>query len=97
MARKETVKAKVVKEHVIPLDCITKELVALGHEGKTSLEDISGLLDKMVVFATITKTEDQLLRNANLNSVMPDEYYAKGHSLYQDSFARYKIVGIELE
>ena len=53
------------------------------------------MLDKLIIFGTITKDEDKLLRKAKLNSTMPAEYDEIGHALYKDPFARYKAVGIE--
>jgi hypothetical protein len=97
MARKETLKKNVVKEHVIPLHCITQELVAQFQSNVMSLEEIAHFLDEKIIFATITKQEDKRLRDAKLNSSMPEGYKQQGHPLYQDSFARYKVAGIELE
>ena len=87
----------VVKEHVVPLRRITKELKILAETKNTSLSHISKCLDQLIFFATITKEEDALLRKNKLHSRMPPEYDEKDHILYRDPFARYKIVGIEYE
>ena len=97
LARKETDNKKITKDHVIPLKCITRGLVALTKKGKINLKDISNYLDKNVLFATITKEENKRLNDAKLKEEMPSSYYEKGHLLFQHPFARYKSVGIELE
>lgn len=88
-------KSEVVKEHVVPLKVITTKLLELNNGNLISIEAIAAVLDKYIHFATITKLEDQLLRNAKLNSKMPDEYYDPDSLLYGNVFARYKKVGIE--
>jgi len=97
LGRKETLRKNVVKEHVIPLDCITRELTDQFQKNEMSLEEIAAFLDEKVTFATITKEEDKRLRDAKLNKKMPNGYKQNGHPLYGDPFARYKTVGIDLE
>lgn len=80
----------VVKEHVIPLNVITDKLKTLARDNKTSKFDIKNVLDKYIIFATITKEEDALLREAKLTSTMPDDWNGK------DLWARYKKVGIKM-
>jgi len=87
----------VVKEHVIPLKRITQELAILADKNTIQITDISKCLDKLIVFATITKEEDKLLRDNRLHSKMPVGYDLKGDALYKDPYARYKAVGIEYE
>ncbi len=96
-AKSENNRKKVVKEHVIPLKRITQELEKLVESKKTKLEEIAECLDRLVVFATITKDEDKRLREAKLHSKMPSAYDQVGHELYKDPFARYKVVGIQYE
>ena len=86
----------VVKEHVVPLKRITLELIKLSKNQNFSREDISDCLDTLVIFATITKEEDQLLRIAKLSRSMPNEYDDKTSHLYKDQFARYKKIGIKV-
>lgn len=88
---------KVVKEHVIPLKRIIQELTILAESKVASLNNIAKCLDKLIVFATITKEEDKLLRDNKLNSKMPEGYDLKGDPLYKNPYARYIHVGIEYE
>ena len=76
---------------------ITNKLEQLAKKKTISLDDIKTVLDKYTLFATITRDEDQLLRDAKLNSKMPIEFYDENSSMYNDPFARYKKVGIEYE
>jgi len=84
----------VEKEHIMPLKVITKYLVELG-KGAT-LNEIEAVLDKYLKFATITKEEDKILNGNGLRSSMPPQYYEKGHQLYNDLFARYKVAQISI-
>lgn len=93
-ANKTTDKKLVTKEHVVPLKVITSKLQCIPREDIT-IDTIRKVLDKYIVFATITKAEDKLLRDEKLNSKMPDEYYNTNSLLYNDLFARYKKVGIK--
>ena len=86
----------VVKEHVIPLKRIREELKKLAKAQKTELEDIRLCIDKHLLYATITKIEDQKLRDLKLTSKMPREFDDPNSDLYQDIFARYKKAGIKL-
>jgi hypothetical protein len=88
---------KVVKEHVVPLRVVTQLLVELGKSSKLSCDAIAALLDKYVIFATISKREDELLRKNKLTSSMPKGYHEKGDPLYNNLLARYMAVGILLE
>lgn len=83
----------VVKEHVVPIRLITKELVDLKPATNTA---IKATLNRLTIFATITKREDSVLRSLGLSSKMPVEYYQENHPLYNDPFARYKVAGIEI-
>ena len=95
-AQKETDRKLVVKEHVVPLKVIVSKLKELADNNQTSLEKIANCIDKYLIFATITKSEDDLLRKAKLNSKMPVGFYEKGHELFEDKFVRYKVANIEL-
>lgn len=85
---------QVVKEHVIPLKVITSLLLERSRSGPFDLRTISEVLDRYLIFATISKREDKLLREAKLNSKMPDGFWLEGDTLYGDPLARYKAVGI---
>jgi len=96
-AKKTNDRKMVIKEHIIPLRVITYKLEQLAKKKTISLSAIQAVLDKYTLFATITRQEDQLLRDAKLNSKMPDEFYDENSPMYDDLFARYKKVGIEYE
>jgi hypothetical protein len=90
-------KKEVVKEHVVPLKVITDLLISDSEKYEISSSHIKSVLDKYLIFATITKEEDAILRMEKLTSKMPDVFYHKDHYLYDDLFARYKVAGIELK
>jgi len=96
-AKKTNDRKMVIKEHIIPLRVITDKLEQLVKKKTISLAAIQAVLDKYTLFATITRLEDQLLRDAKLNSKMPDEFYDENSPMHDDPFARYKKVGIEYE
>ena len=91
-AQKLTDKKLIVKEHVVPLKIITEKLKELGSD--CSILEIKNVIDKYLHFATITKIEDAKLRTSGFNHKMPDEFYDSDSVLYEDTFARYKKVGI---
>ena len=80
----------VEKEHIMPLNRITKKLLELPTN--PSIEEIETILIENVKYATITKEEDKLLTKLD----MPSEYFDSNHELFNDFFARYKSVGIKL-
>jgi hypothetical protein len=80
----------VEKEHIMPLNRITKKLLELP--ANPSIEQIEFILIENVKYATITKEEDKLL----LKQDMPAEYFDSNHELHNDFFARYKSVGVKL-
>lgn len=96
-ARSETDRKRVVKEHVVPLKVIETRLRELAAEGKTSLDAIAAVLEKLTHFGTITKEEDAKLRKARLIKAMPEGFFQRDHRYYNDILARYKEVGIVLE
>jgi hypothetical protein len=62
-----------------------------------SCDAIAALLNKYVIFATISKREDELLRKNKLTSRMPKGSHEKGDPLHNNLLARYVAVGILLE
>ena len=80
----------VEKEHIMPLNRITKKLLELPKN--PSIEEIENILLENVKYATITKEEDKLL----IKQDMPSEYFDSNHQLFNDFFARYKSVGLKL-
>ncbi|MDP3777561.1 MULTISPECIES: hypothetical protein [Methylotenera] len=88
---------QVVKEHVVPLRIITQMLTEHAASGDFSCESIADLLDRYLVFATISKREDALLRQNGLTSQMPEGFYQMGNPLHKNLLARYLAVGIQLE
>jgi len=91
-ANKTRDKKKVTKEHVVPLKVVTTKLLLLGK--KATEEQIVQTLDKHLIFATITKEEDKILRDLGLNSKMPKGFYEEGNLYYNDLFSRYKEANI---
>jgi hypothetical protein len=90
-------KKEVVKEHVVPLKLITDLLIKHSKESEINSIQIKSILDKYLIFATITKKEDADLREKKLTSKMPSGFYDKDDYLYGDLFARYKVAKIELK
>ena len=84
----------VKKEHVVPLKVIRDGLMKLKSK---SLLDIEEYLTENVIFATISKSEDQKLIDAGVNDKMPGEFYDPTHELFGDKWARYKVAGIEVK
>lgn len=80
----------VDKEHIMPLNRITKKLLELPEN--PSIEEIESILLENVKYATITKEEDRLLSKQD----MPSEYFDANHILFNDLFARYKSINIKL-
>jgi len=80
----------VIKEHVVPLRVIETMLLELVDTGNLTCESIAAVLDQFVVFATITKTEDQVLVRQGLKDSMPEDWHPQTGSV----FARYDKVGI---
>ena len=80
----------VDKEHIMPLNRITKKLLELPEN--PSIEEIESILLENVKYATITKAEDRLLSKQD----MPSEYFDANHILFNDLFARYKSINIKL-
>jgi len=60
------------------------------------LSEIENSLETLTHFATITKEENKILDTAGLKKEMPKDYYDPKSPLYNDVFARYKKVGIEV-
>lgn len=80
----------VEKEHIMPLNQITKKLLKLPPN--PSIEEIEIILIENLKYATITKEEDKMLSKQD----MPSEYFDSNHELFNDLFARYKSVNINL-
>lgn len=89
-------KAEVTKEHVVPLKLIGSKLLEKAQQSSISLREIEDIIDRFLVFATITREEDAQLRRLKLSSAMPEAYFDEASSLHGDVFARYKVAGIEL-
>ena len=96
-AKLEVDRKNVVKEHVVPLKVIETKLRELNAEGKNTLDNIANTLEELTHFGTITKEEDEKLRQAGLGSAMPHGFFQEGHPYYKDILARYKEAEIELE
>lgn len=89
-------RSEVTKEHVFPLKLITQKLEDSTNASKISLLEIENIIDRYLIFCTITKEEDSALRKLGLTSSMPEEFYDEKSLLFGDIFARYKIAKIEI-
>lgn len=93
---KGSISNEIRKEHIVPLKFIAEKLREIVANGNVCLNDIQECLNKHVIFATITKDEDEKLNELGLNSEMPVGFYNPGSEFYGDLFARYKKAGIKL-
>ena len=89
--REKDYRKLITKEHVVPVYEIREMLKGLMGE-PISADKIARKLDKYVVFAAISKDEDEKLRNNGLNNKMP-EGWAPGDNL----FARYDHPSIDIK
>lgn len=89
-------KAEVTKEHVVPLKLIGRTLLEKAQQASISLREIEEVIDRLLVFATITRDEDAQLRRLKLGSAMPEAFFDEASALHGDVFARYRVAGIEL-
>lgn len=95
-ASKMSSRKDVVKEHVIPLKVITKFLLDQAKKRDLDTDEISRIIDGMLIFATITKDEDKKLSEIGLKSEMPDGYFESDSIHFKDVFSRYKEAKIDL-
>jgi hypothetical protein len=84
----------VVKEHVVPMKVIVDELAKIPIQ-ELSIHRIKHVLDRLIVFATITKEEDTRLSANGLKSAMP-RLHKDFEELCKMKFDRYEKVGIKL-
>lgn len=84
---------KITKEHVVPVKVIMEGLLSmeLKQDCNESFQKIKDYLEKHVVIALITDTEDACLRRNKLQSSMPEDWDR------EDIFSRYIASGIILE
>ena len=78
---------KVIHEHAIPFRIVRDKLMDLK---ELTEESVSSLLAQYHVVAKISNEEHQKLKDAGLDSKMPDSWDGK------NKFARYESVGIEI-
>lgn len=77
----------VIYEHSIPFNMIRDKLMNLD---KITLESVSSILEQFHVLAKISVEDDRRLKEAGLNSKMPEDWDG------ENKFARYESVGIEI-
>ena len=87
-------KSYVEKEHVYPLNLMVSDLRNMNNH---TIDSIRNYLDQHIIFSTITKEEDEILKAHGLQNTMPSEFFDPTSPLYGDLFARYKKCGIELK
>lgn len=90
----ENIRQLVVKDHIVPLNIITKKLFELGTNCR--IDEIKSIIDELLHFATITKDENTYLNNLGLRKSMPSGYEEVGHNLFNDKFARYSKAKIDI-
>ncbi len=81
-------KGKTQVEHVVPLNVIVKSLRDIKRPDKQSVRNKLSDLYRVCI---VTIEEHKRLSDAGLRSKMPDDWDGK------DPFARYKVVGIEID
>lgn len=89
--RRETIPVfgDICWEHAIPVKLARDEMLESAKSGITP-EKLKSINSKMVI-VVCSKAEDKMLRDAKLNSKMPDDWDGI------DPFARYRKAGIVLE
>lgn len=85
----------LVKEHVIPLDVISRILAEQNKLQPLSIQEIGKILTHLTLFAIITKAEDKALSSAGLASKMPIGHLPR-YPFYENRLARYQYVGIAI-
>ena len=85
---KENPDQESTHEHTVPFKILRDKL--LGIKDLTP-ESVCEVLKKFHVVSIITNEEDQLLKDAGLNSKMPEDWVGG------NPFARYEAVGISIE
>lgn len=78
-------KQKSIHEHTVPFKIVRDKLLDLND---VTIESVSETLDKFHIVSRISIEEDQKLKNANLNTKMPEGWDGI------NPFARYEAVGI---
>jgi hypothetical protein len=77
----------LIRDHAVPFRYLQSELLALR---EVTPDNVRELLSKYEVAVIITKSENDLLNAAGLQSKMPSDWDGR------DPLARYKTVNIEL-
>lgn len=81
---------KLVIEHPIPVSVLVDKLCGMASDHVLEENEVKVFLRNFAKIALISKEEDQLLRQANLNSSMPDSWDWDPSKVY----ARYDQVGV---
>ncbi|WP_299735419.1 hypothetical protein [uncultured Endozoicomonas sp.] len=84
---------KTEKEHVIPAAEIVKILL---NQPVFDIHSVYRVIDNYSLYCIVTPAEHKLL-NSKFQRSMPKEFWQKKSSLYMDPWARYKLLGIEIE
>lgn len=83
-----TIQGPTVSEHIIPISVLLNSKIYAASNPITETVALIGLVRQYSNMALITHEEDARLRQAKLQSKMPDDWDGV------DVFARYKAVGI---
>lgn len=76
-----------IHEHTVPFRIIRDKLMTIE---EVTVESVSQVLDQFHVVSVISNEEDQKLKDAGLNSKMPEDWDGN------NPFARYEKVGISV-
>lgn len=81
-------------EPVVPLNVIVGEIKRYWRDGELTPNTLSRLLDSLLDYTAISKTELQALKKAGLQNAMPASWY---RSEEKDPHLRFNYVGITVE
>jgi hypothetical protein len=79
-------------EHAVPKSVLRRELWSLNNPTE---ETVAEYLECYLVGVVVTVEEDKRL-NKRFKSEMPPGFWKKGHELYFNFFARYRLCGIKI-
>lgn len=73
-------------EPVVPLAVVVGEIKRYWRDGQLTPNTLKRLLDSLLHYVVITKTEQQKLKKAGLQNAMPASWYQSEQRLWQDRF-----------
>ncbi|GAB2663054.1 hypothetical protein [Vibrio panuliri] len=79
-------------EPVVPHQAIIGELKRYERDGELTRQTVQRILDSLLHYVVISKTEQRVLKLAGLADAMPPEWYQSGA---KEPYARFKKLGIQ--